>query len=145
MASLDFLDTFKRVPWQRPGAPSADGCATGCRQVFTPARCSSSSCRLILLQAVVAAFFHGAPLAAGDGTPFGSGHARYLGKSSPCYRRTRRRTIISASSASPARSSISVFYIEPKTELPAPKPEPLFSILDRILADQLQQQIGRPF
>lgn len=36
-------------------------------------------------------------------------------------------------------------YIEPKTDLPAPRPEPLFSILDRILADQLTQQIGRPF
>ena len=36
-------------------------------------------------------------------------------------------------------------YIEPKADLPAPRPEPLFSILDRILADQLTQQIGRPF
>jgi two-component system osmolarity sensor histidine kinase EnvZ len=36
-------------------------------------------------------------------------------------------------------------YIEPKTDLPAPRPEPLFSILDTILANQLSQQIGRPF
>ncbi|MFK0384351.1 MULTISPECIES: ATP-binding protein [Rhizobium/Agrobacterium group] len=36
-------------------------------------------------------------------------------------------------------------YIEPKSDLPAPRPEPLFSILDRILADQLTQQIGKPF
>ncbi len=36
-------------------------------------------------------------------------------------------------------------YIEPKSDLPAPRPEPLFSILDTILANQLTQQIGRPF
>jgi two-component system osmolarity sensor histidine kinase EnvZ len=36
-------------------------------------------------------------------------------------------------------------YIEPKADLPAPRPEPLFSILDTILASQLTQQIGRPF
>ncbi|WP_320198509.1 ATP-binding protein [Agrobacterium sp. rho-13.3] len=36
-------------------------------------------------------------------------------------------------------------YIEPKSELPAPRPQPFFSILDTILADQIQQQIGRPF
>lgn len=36
-------------------------------------------------------------------------------------------------------------YIEPKADLPAPRPEPLFSILDTILANQLTQQIGRPF
>ncbi len=36
-------------------------------------------------------------------------------------------------------------YIEPKADLPAPRPEPLFSILDTILADQIRTQIGRPF
>jgi two-component system osmolarity sensor histidine kinase EnvZ len=36
-------------------------------------------------------------------------------------------------------------YIEPKQELPPARPSPLFSILDRILADQIQQQIGKPF
>ena len=36
-------------------------------------------------------------------------------------------------------------YIEPKTELPPAQPQPLFSILDSILADQITQQIGRPF
>ncbi len=36
-------------------------------------------------------------------------------------------------------------YIEPKQELPEARPQPLFSILDSILADQIQQQIGKPF
>lgn len=36
-------------------------------------------------------------------------------------------------------------YIEPKSELPEPRQQPLFSILDTILADQIQQQIGKPF
>ncbi len=36
-------------------------------------------------------------------------------------------------------------YIEPKTSLPEPRAQPFFSILDTILADQIQQQIGRPF
>lgn len=36
-------------------------------------------------------------------------------------------------------------YIEPKQELPEPQAQPLFSILDTILADQIRQQIGKPF
>ncbi|MES5098742.1 ATP-binding protein [Agrobacterium sp. BA1120] len=36
-------------------------------------------------------------------------------------------------------------YIEPKTPLPEPRAQPLFSILDTILSDQIQQQIGKPF
>lgn len=36
-------------------------------------------------------------------------------------------------------------YIEPKTELPPARPQPFFSILDSILADQIKAQIGRPF
>ncbi|MBB3945640.1 two-component system osmolarity sensor histidine kinase EnvZ [Rhizobium skierniewicense] len=36
-------------------------------------------------------------------------------------------------------------YIEPKSALPEPRPQPFFSILDTILADQIREQIGRPF
>lgn len=36
-------------------------------------------------------------------------------------------------------------YVEPKTPLPPPRPSPIFSILDSILADQITQQIGKPF
>ncbi|KIQ02756.1 ATPase [Agrobacterium tumefaciens] len=36
-------------------------------------------------------------------------------------------------------------YIEPKQKLPEARPQPLFSILDTILADQIRQQIGKPF
>ncbi|KQO82211.1 ATP-binding protein [Rhizobium sp. Leaf262] len=36
-------------------------------------------------------------------------------------------------------------YIEPKQDLPEPRAQPFFSILDTILADQIQQQIGKPF
>lgn len=36
-------------------------------------------------------------------------------------------------------------YIEPKAPLPEPRAQPFFSILDTILADQIRQQIGRPF
>lgn len=36
-------------------------------------------------------------------------------------------------------------YIEPKQELPEARPQPFFSILDTILADQIRQQIGKPF
>lgn len=36
-------------------------------------------------------------------------------------------------------------YIEPKQELPPPRPTPFLSILDDILAEQIRKQINRPF
>jgi two-component system osmolarity sensor histidine kinase EnvZ len=45
-----------------------------------------------------------------------------------------------------ARSTLNLnVYIEPKQELPPPRPTPFLSILDTILSEQIKMQIDRPF
>lgn len=45
-----------------------------------------------------------------------------------------------------ARSTLNLtVYVEPKQDLPAPRPTPLLSILDDILSKQIRSQIDRPF
>jgi two-component system osmolarity sensor histidine kinase EnvZ len=144
MASLDFFDTFKKSPvakaWRSAGRWLRHWLPTGLYTrslliIILP---------MILLQAVVAAVFM-------------ERHWQLVTERLSAAVTRDISAVIELLQTDPeeddyqrviriAREKLDLsVYIEPKTDLPAPKPEPLFSILDRILADQLKQQIGRPF